>query len=581
MTSVDGSRSLQGASDELYIICGPCQTDKLSKQANHYCNECREYMCNSCKDAHRKFALSKNHNILSGKQMPARVSGNPRSGFAPFCSCNKNQQVEFFCEDHTEVVCNPCKMVKHRNCKTADVQDKSAGYTTAQVNSILAKITALIHEFDTMQKQRKTDRKECKRLKEECKKKVKDFRASIDAILDNLEKKVTDEVDEYDIEQSRHIDQNITVLTTGLQMLDADKKELEDAKTNGNKAMMFTADVQVSKSLKEYEAMLADLENDVSEPTLSFEGNKKLEDFLTDIASLGKLNLKGTDKSLPPSASRGNQSIKKVFFEKKATLHTKVCVRSSDDSERPWISGCTFMPSGHSVLCDANNKNIKLLDKALVLREHLKLCSAPWDVSVVDDNNVIITLPYTEQLQYIQVFPQLKTGRTIQQDKTCDGIAVFGDEIYTTQCDGLSRGEVQVLDLNGNRKRKLQTNVKFYSPYYITVSRSGKKIFVSGGYAGTASVTCMTTDGNLVYQYKDTEMRYSMGMYVDAEDNTLVCDWNFNTVQVITADGKKYGILLSPSDGIHWPYSIAYRETDDTLLVGCDIQEHISIYKLV
>ena len=185
MASVDGSTSLQGASDELYdAICGPCQTDNLYKQAHHYCKECREYLCNSCKDAHRKLAISKNHTILSGKQIPVRTSGSQKPGFAPYCSCNKNQQVEFYCEDHTEVFCSPCKMVKHRNCETADVQEKSTSYTTAQVNSILARITALTHEFDTIKKQRISDRKELKRLTEECKKKIKDFRVSIDATLE-------------------------------------------------------------------------------------------------------------------------------------------------------------------------------------------------------------------------------------------------------------------------------------------------------------------------------------------------------------------------------------------------------------
>ena len=330
-----------------------------------------------------------------------------------------------------------------------------------------------------------------------------------------------------------------------------------------------------------FETMLADLENDVSEPILSFEGNKKLDDILIEITSPGKLNLKGIDKSLPPCALSGNPVSRKVLLGKKATLQNQIRVRSSDDETEPWISVCTFMPSGHAVLCDTNNANVKLLDKALVLREHLKLCSRPWDVSVVDDNNVIITQPDTMQLQYIQVFPQLKTGRTIQLDKECRGIEVFGDEIYTTQFDGSGQEEVQVLDLNGNRKRKVQTVVMFCDPYFITVSRSGKKIFVSDGGFGTSTVTCMKSYGNLVYQCLYEELRGPCGMYADAEDNLLVCDYFSNIVQMITANGENYGTLLSSSDGIERPDSIAYRETDDTLLVECLDQDHVSSYKLV
>ena len=59
------------------------------------------------------------------------------------------------------------------------------------------------------------------------------------------------------------------------------------------------------------------------------------------------------------------------------------------------------MRDGHAVLYDCKNENVKLLDKSLELREHLKLCSWPWDVSVVDDNNVIITLPNTKEVQFI------------------------------------------------------------------------------------------------------------------------------------------------------------------------------------
>ena len=580
MASVDGSKSLQGASDELYdIICGPCQTDNLDKQGNHYCNECREYLCKSCKDAHRKLAISKGHTILSGKQIPSRTSDSQRPGFAAYCSCNKNQQVEFYCEDHTEVFCSPCKMVKHRNCKTADVQEKSAGYTTARVNSMLATVKSLRHEFDTMQKQCKSDRKELKRLSEDCKKEIKGFRAQIDVILDNLEAQAMREVDVFDQGQSRHIDQHIIAMTTGLQMLDLDSKQLEDAKSNGNKVKMFITDVQVSKSLKEYEVMLTEVENDMIDPTLSFVGNSKLADFQTEITTLG--SLKGTGQSLGLSHKGGNKSKKTKLLGKQATSQERVRLRSLDDEKAPWISGCTFMPSGHAVLCDADNSVIKLLDKNLVLCEHLKLCSWPRDVSVVDDNDVIITLPDTKQLQYIQVFPQLKTGRTIQLDKTCRGIEVFDDEIYTTQFDGSGQGEVHILDLNGNRKRRVQTDVKFYCPWYITVSRSGKKIFVSAEYADTATVTCKTTDGNLVYQYKDKELRYPSGMYVDAEDNILICDSVSNTVQLITANGKMYGTLLSSNDGIYRPYSIAYRETDDTLLVGCRDQDHLLTFMLI
>ena len=579
MASADVSSSLEGASNAVYDnVCGPCQTNNLYKQGNHYCNECREHICNSCKEAHSKFAVLKNHTILSCKQICAHTTGSQRSDFAAYCSCNTNQEVEFYCKDHHDLICAPCKKVKHTKCKTLNVREKSADYISTKLSSVLTKTNALIHEFDRMQKQRKADRKELERLTEECRKNIKEFRARIDACLDKLEQTIFQELDEFDQEQTHRINQHISELTTGLQKLNLDKQMLEDTKHSATKIKMFTTEVRVSKSLRENEGMLAEIVNDVSELNLSFIGNKKLADFQREISSFGIL--KGTGQSLASCHKDESKNSKKIVFGKKATLQNQVSVKSSDDKQSPWITGSTFMSCGHAVLCDYENKNVKLLDKSLVLREHLKLSSRPWDVSVVDDNNVIITLPDTEQLQYIQVFPQLKAGRTIQLGKTCRGIEVSADEIYTTQHDISGKGEVHVLDLSGKGKRKVQTKVKFYYSGYITVSTSDKMIFVSSGYSNTAAVTCMKADGNVVYQYKHKKLIDPRGMCVDAEDNILVCDCDSHTIQMLTANGKKYGILLSSRDGINAPYSIAYREADDTLLVGCAGQDHVSNYTL-
>ena len=581
MASVDGSKSLQGASDESYdFICGPCQTDKIHKQANHYCNECREYLCNLCKDVHCKLAITKNHNILSGKKIPVPTSGSQKYGAPVYCGCNKNQEVEFYCEDHHDVICTLCMKVKHRNCEINDLQYKITNYNTQMPNTILTKTKTLKHQYDSMLKQRKSDLKELNGQIEDCRKEIKGFRATIGAFLDKLEVNVLQKLEAFDTKQKQHIGQDISTLTTGLQMLDSDRQQLEDAKNTENKVKMFTTEIQVSKGLQEYETLLTEMENDVYIPALSFVGNKLLTELETEITSLG--NLKGIDKSLSHSSkSKSQRKHKNTLLGKKASLQTKRKVRASDDKKAPCISGCTFMPSGHAVLCDRENENVKVLDNDLVLFEYIKTCSWPWDVSVVDDNNVIITLPRTKKLQLIQVFPQLETGRIIQLEKKCDGIQVFGNEIYTTQVDSFGQGEVLVLNLNGSRKRKLQTDVKFYYPRFISVSTSGKKIFVSGGYNDTISVTCMATDGNLVYKYKDKKLRDARGIYVDAEDNILVCDLGSDTVAVITANGEQYATLLTSSDGMDQPYSIAYRETDDTLLVGLHGQDHISIYKML
>ena len=65
--------------------------------------------------------------------------------------------------------------------------------------------------------------------------------------------------------------------------------------------------------------------------------------------------MKEIDKSLSHSNTSNtsrNQYNKKTLLGKKARLQTKGKVRALDDKEEPMLSGYSFMPSGHTVLCD-------------------------------------------------------------------------------------------------------------------------------------------------------------------------------------------------------------------------------------
>ena len=199
-------------------------------------------------------------------------------------------------------------------------------------------------------------------------------------------------------------------------------------------------------------------------------------------------------------------------------------------------------------------------------------------MSVIDGNNVIVTLSETAQLQYIQVFPQMKTGQSIQLDKKCWGVDVSGDEIYTSCHNG--PGEIRILHLNGQLKRKIGLNqdgtFRFTCPFYLAVSSSRNKIFVSD--FETSTVTCMTLNGNIIYQYQDNALRRQGGLVVDAGDNIFVCCYNTNKIHVITSDGRTSYKL--DCDGIKMPSSMAFRDNDDTLIVGCGLQDYLIVCKL-
>ena len=260
-----------------------------------------------------------------------------------------------------------------------------------------------------------------------------------------------------------------------------------------------------------------------------------------------------------------------IWLHKRIRSISEVNIRIPDDSKEPCIYGCCVMSGGQVVLCDWNNQQIKLLDSSYKLIGNLKLPVQPADISVLNDTDVIITLPHKRQLLIVSVTSQLRIIRTIQLDKRCVGVDVSGGEIYIT-CRESEQGEIRILDMSCNERRRISLSRVMGScmvktPWYIAVSAFSGKIFITD--VETETLTCLTSDGQLVYQYKGQIERCPGGILVDSADNVLLCDSRSHAIVVITPDGRKHGTLLSDKDVIEYPWSLAYRARNNTVIVGC------------
>ena len=190
--------------------------------------------------------------ILSGSQLPASASANrgPNITIYCTCSCNKNKEVEFYYEEHKDVVCDTSRAIKHHICKTTSIQDKSTGYSKTQFETIIAKTESLKDEFDRLKNENAKNNTKLKSSKESCRKEIKALRNEINAFFDKLERVMLLQLDSHESEVQNRIDKQMSTLTKAIQMIVADYKLLEDVKTDGRKPVMFAAGVQVSKALE-------------------------------------------------------------------------------------------------------------------------------------------------------------------------------------------------------------------------------------------------------------------------------------------------------------------------------------------
>ena len=191
-----------------------------------------------------------------------------------------------------------------------------------------------------------------------------------------------------------------------------------------------------------------------------------------------------------------------MWLDKRIRSISKVNIRIPGDSEVPLITGSCVMSDGQAVLCDRFNYQIKLLDSSYKLIGNLKLPAWTRDISVLNNTEVIITIPDERQLLIVAVTSQLRIIRTIQLDKKCRGVDVSGGEIYITCGEVSEQGEIRILDMSCNERRRIglsrvMATYMIKTPWYIAVSAFSGKIFITD--LETKQLTCLTSDGQLVY----------------------------------------------------------------------------------
>ena len=575
MVSVDGARSIQGAPDETALkMCGPCKYNGTEKDASMFCFDCQECLCSACTEAHKGLKFSRNHNLLGVKDMTSEQTASIELSCIVFCDCIQHSAVTVYCVDHEDVMCQTCKTVKHLKCNTLTISEKSSSYSEIKLGSIIEKVVNLEKETETLMNKRHTDLQLLESMKEKCKDDINTFRQELNKFLDELENKMLKELEKAVLLETKDLNRHISSCVTTKQSLETDEKLLGDAKRTSEKGDMFAAALKVSHRLKDYEKLLQDICQDSKSTSIVFKNNKQLLDVQKKVKELGNLTVEYIKSHKPK-----NSDI--LFTDLKIENSNQIDIRTPSDGSCPRIRGCAVMPNGEILLCDCDNLNIKLLSDSFTIKESLKLQSNPWDVLVINSSSAVITMPGLKQLQYIQVVPELKTGRVIQLDKTCWGVDVVNDEIYTTCHNWPGQGEVRILDMDGKLKRKVGVkqdgSFLFTCPYHLTVSKTSGKIYVSD--YNTATVTCMLQNGSVVFQYTDPDLVRPRGVCVDIKDNIMACGKESNNVHVIRADGTKSHILLTSKDGIKSPCSIAYRHTDDTLIIGCFNVNTLSTYK--
>ena len=575
MDSIDGAKGGHVSSEESFTIaCDPCQYDHISKEAAAYCHECAEYLCEGCKTTHGKLKLTRSHKLLSGELMPSKRSAEFEMPVLDtvLCSCTKHE-VSVYCKEHCSLVCVNCRTLHHRRCKTSDIDEACLSFDVDNTKTTIDSLNALKEKITTLQESRENDLSTLPLGAQNCRDRVKHFREELSVKLESMEAKSLSDINILETQEKETIVQQVNICKSAMTSLDAENTKLQFAVERADSRSIFIHNIQILQAVKSLTTITEEITKEVYQPHISFECNPEI-----NIASDDDL---GTVKC---HTSRKAQQ--KGFDKMSVTVRNERNVKSQSDAKDAWISGSAFLPSEELILCDRNNKKLKLLDKNLQMKESIDVPAQPWDVAPVNQHQVIVTFPFKQYLQFIQVTPSLALGHKVDLRMECRGVAVSRESIYISLADS-EECKIGIYDLTGKQKLMIgpynynDGTLLFKQPLYIDVLND-EKIFVSDvdDKSSTSKVYCLESNGNVLSTIPNPSFKRCLGISVDENENLLVCDWKSHKVFLITKDGKEVREFLTEKDDLYMPYTTSFRRSDGTLVVGCGNRNDILVFTL-
>ncbi|XP_052776760.1 uncharacterized protein LOC128214376 [Mya arenaria] len=566
---VSGKRrdpDLNKGSEDTTVYCQPCEEEGKRAVAQGFCQTCQEYMCDPCIKAHKKFKVSRNHIMLSKDKMPSFYPSTKQSdiGVTEYCKTHPNEMIKFYCPTHSDLGCGDCVVIGHRTCKVDYIADVSKDFTNERefrelepsikrAEDLLSGCISKVKElFDEVKHQSKY---EIDRLRK--------FRAEINSYLDRREKELLGNIQKMKTED----ESALTELKTDCELakcgLVATRTELTSGTDSVNQRYVTARRAQ--KELREIHDKMEKMAGRMKARKCRFVEDADTKRLLGSKMGLGTLNMAG--ELVPDLAT--------VTWKKEADI----LVRTSQDKETCWITGCALISPGLFLLADCYNYCVKLVDiSTCTVTSRLQLPGMPWDVCVLHDDQAAVTLQILNIIQLLSIKGgQLSCGKEIKVSSGCLGIAFNNNRLYVSY---KQTPRVEVMTLDGHIISTFQTDDRrqlFKAPCYLTVSASTPPtLCVSDSTANT--VLQLTLDGKVLRKYQDIRLIHPKAVVKVGPGQLLVCGSTSHNVMLLTERDGKMAEILGKKNGLTNPFSVSFCPHTRAIVVGMEINDSLKVF---
>ncbi|XP_048248570.1 uncharacterized protein LOC125378018 [Haliotis rufescens] len=466
--------------------CSVCEKLGETTPGASWCSECQVSLCERCVKMHVASPSSHDHEIcdISGEVKVKRRR-------KVICREHKDEVIKLVCKDCPKAVCQTCCVVYHRKCESVVTIQSMLSNLKYHLRRHAKQLSKKIHRKVTIVK--KTDEKisgiEKNKIAVE-----NHIKSAVERAIANIKQKgkqLMNEVRVMTDKQTKQLKAEVKLEEIEIQMYRQDCEFIDQV-------LVSDCEMDLYDAYQAWESGAVEL-GDVRDTDTA--DTRRIDDIrftpdtdnvqhILDDLQLGKIDVTYQDQ-VPCLTSP-------------VLIDTMDGMMAGDEVEPGLLDITVLVVDGIQtvVVTDLNNKCVKSFytRNKLTCHRTLPLVSSPFVVTQLKEKQVMVAVPESRQIVTVEVTPDLVLLSTITTSKRYVSLAVLSPSSLaagTTNC-------VDILDMAGHVLRSVTTHNNerlFTYPDYMCVNNKGN-ILVSDRWK--KSVTCVTSEGDVVWRYAPT-----------------------------------------------------------------------------
>lgn len=566
------------------IACDICQNRGFNEAADHWCKPCKVFMCKSCVAVHNSF---RNGDLLIPIEDILELKRNEKD-IDVICTVHK-LKLELYCAEHEYLGCPECIEAEHNQCEDVkrideyDVQLKDSN----EIKIILEKFSEYLEILQKVKTDSTIKKSNLLQERERIKTEISEFRQKINRLIDQAEVSALQKLDEIIETEETTISEKIVTSEDLLEKVEKSKKTLEIAISLQEEILFLPILIKSLFDVSYLTGKIDHVSKNGREDRIAFEPSTLFVDLINNFEPLGSVSALTDGKneeegSVDSDETDDHDNRSFLSSEPKADLvkTINVCL-PTDGYSRFRITGGLYLGQGRLLLCDFENRKLKMFHEDGVLMTEMPLISNPWDICRVDKSTVAVTQPVGRMISLVTIDDDvMQITSSISTELKVFGIGMSEGKFIITSAEE-KEGQLQVYDPEEKTFSTVSKNEKGQdmfsgNPYHLRINPRTADIVVSqfNFKSDQARGFILDKDLKLIRTIMDDDLDVAYGVDFDKYDNLYICGRDSAKVKCMSSDGSSSAILVERKD-VH-----AIICWDDKFLLASDFNDTVHIYKV-